>query len=143
MKSKQYTDKPVALRFRRWSRKGYAAFVSIQRAVTIGRLTANVCERFEVKNCSTHASLLGANPAETAEAGGTEEEESGCLVGWPETTLTLWQCPAQLLIQTIQQPAASTYAYTLIYNSSEKAEGFSIQLRPSAFSVYTNSARYD
>ena len=30
---KQYTYKPVALRFRRWSRKRYAAFISIQHAV--------------------------------------------------------------------------------------------------------------
>ncbi|MFQ6929221.1 MAG: hypothetical protein ACLRS8_17580 [Parabacteroides merdae] len=49
---KQYTYKPVALRFRRWSRKRYAAFISIQHAVTIGQLSANVSERFQAKNGS-------------------------------------------------------------------------------------------
>ena len=55
---KQYTYKPVALRFRRWSRKRYAAFISIQHAVTIGQLSANVSERFQAKNGSVHTSVL-------------------------------------------------------------------------------------
>lgn len=42
------------LRFRRWSRKRYAAFVSVQRAVTIGHLAASVSERLQVKNTSVH-----------------------------------------------------------------------------------------
>lgn len=135
MKSKQYTDKPVALRFRRWSRKGYAAFISIQRAVTIGKLTANVSERFEVKNGSIHTSVLSATRTEATE---TAEEEIRCTDKWSGTTATLWQLPALLLVQTIQQPAAAAYAYTFIYNTSQKAESLSLLLKLSAFSVYTN-----
>lgn len=135
MKSKQYTDKPVALRFRRWSRKGYAAFISIQRAVTIGKLTANVSERFEVKNGSIHTSVLSVTRTEATE---TAEEEICCMDEWSGTTATLWQLPALLLVQTIQHSAAAAYAYTFIYNTSKKAESLSLLLKFSAFSVYTN-----
>ena len=44
---KSYTYRSQALRFRRWSRKAYAAFISIQRAVTIGQLSFSVADRFE------------------------------------------------------------------------------------------------
>lgn len=53
---KQYTHRPTALRFRRWSRRAYAAFVSVQHTVTIGRLSANVANRFQTKNRSLHSS---------------------------------------------------------------------------------------
>ncbi|WP_158712776.1 hypothetical protein [Parabacteroides pacaensis] len=39
-----------ALRFRRWSRKGYAAFVSRQRACTMGTLRSHIIERLQNKN---------------------------------------------------------------------------------------------
>lgn len=48
----------AAIRFKRWSRKGYAAFISVQRAVTIGQLRANVSERFQIKNGAVHTSVL-------------------------------------------------------------------------------------
>lgn len=44
----------VRHRFRRWCRKGYAAFASLHRAVTIGRLAAHVSERFQAKNNALH-----------------------------------------------------------------------------------------
>lgn len=55
---KQHISRPLTLRFKRWSRKGYAAFISIQRAVTIGHLSAHVSERFQTKNESVHTSVL-------------------------------------------------------------------------------------
>ena len=70
---KQYTYKPVALRFRRWSRKRYAAFISIQHAVTIGQLSANVSERFQAKNGSVHTSVLTFDKVNDGE---TEEKEN-------------------------------------------------------------------
>ena len=70
---KQYTYKPVALRFRRWSRKRYAAFISIQHAVTIGQLSANVSERFQAKNGSVHTSVLTFDKVNDGE---TEEMEN-------------------------------------------------------------------
>lgn len=42
-------------RFRRWSRKGYAVFFSLGRAVTIGQLSASVSDRFLAKNTSQHS----------------------------------------------------------------------------------------
>ncbi|WP_165156590.1 hypothetical protein [Parabacteroides sp. ZJ-118] len=51
---KSYIFRSQALRFRRWSRKAYAAFISIQRAVTIGQLSFSVADRFEKKNQSLH-----------------------------------------------------------------------------------------
>ena len=44
MKTLRHTHKPV-VRFRCWSRKGYAAFASLGRQVTIGQLHLNVTER--------------------------------------------------------------------------------------------------
>lgn len=58
---KQQTFNSTALRFKRWSRKKYAAFISIQRAVTIGQLSSNVSERFQTKNGSIHSSVLFAD----------------------------------------------------------------------------------
>lgn len=58
---KQQTFHSIALRFKRWSRKKYAAFISIQRAVTIGQLSSNVSERFQTKNGSIHSSVLFAD----------------------------------------------------------------------------------
>ena len=98
---KQYTYKPVALRFRRWSRKRYAAFISIQHAVTIGQLSANVSERFQAKNGSVHCSK--------------------------DITLSLLLqalCPVQIA----NRPAAS-YAHIIKDNISEIAEGPSYKLK--------------
>ena len=54
MRGKQYAMAKAVVRFRRWSRKGYAAFVSRQRIVTIGMLAASLVERFQKKNLSLH-----------------------------------------------------------------------------------------
>ena len=44
MKTRSFTHK-VTLRFRRWCRKGYAAFGSLGRSVTIGCLQADICDK--------------------------------------------------------------------------------------------------
>ena len=54
---KSYTYRSQALRFRRWSRKAYAAFISVQRAVTIGQLSFSVADRFQKKNLSLHTGI--------------------------------------------------------------------------------------
>lgn len=46
----------TTVRFRHWSRKGYAAFASLGRCVTIGQLRKNVTERALTKQ--TEPSLL-------------------------------------------------------------------------------------
>ena len=40
-----YNLKNQSLRFRRWSRKRYAAFVSLHHTVTMGCLSANVADK--------------------------------------------------------------------------------------------------
>ncbi len=47
--NKKFTNSQVSLRFRRWSRAGYALFVSFTFAVTIGVLAVSVCEKSEAK----------------------------------------------------------------------------------------------
>ncbi len=51
--SKCCAQQPV-LRFRRWSRKRYAAFISRKQVVTIGHLSAHIADRFLEKNLSLH-----------------------------------------------------------------------------------------
>lgn len=50
-----------SLRFRRWSRKGYAMFVSVTNVVTIGVLSSDICEKSEAKlsalSVSSNASI--------------------------------------------------------------------------------------
>ncbi len=48
--NKIQTYNHISLRFRRWSRAGYAVFVSMTCAVTIGVLAVSVCEKSEVKS---------------------------------------------------------------------------------------------
>ena len=55
MRGKQYAISKAVVRFRRWSRKGYAAFISRQRVVTIGMLAASLADRFQKKNLSLHS----------------------------------------------------------------------------------------
>lgn len=62
MKQPVITRRQPALRFRQWSRKGYAAFISLQREVTIGHLSSQVSDRFQMKNQALHSySLSGAS----------------------------------------------------------------------------------
>lgn len=129
---KQYTYKPAVLRFRRWSRKKYAAFISLKRTVTIGCLSANVSERFQAKNVSGHTSVLSSENVECKEY---DEEET--IVNRQTTDISFPQLAVLLLTRTVQQPGTIAYADTLVNNISGKAEGFSIILSPSAFSFET------
>ena len=54
-KQKGYTPGPSALRFRRWSRKRYAAFASIGRCVTIGCLRKSVADSSLSKQRTAHS----------------------------------------------------------------------------------------
>lgn len=56
----------IGYRFRRWCRKGYAAFASLSRAVTIGCLAAHVSERFQTKYATLHRSGLPATTDRSA-----------------------------------------------------------------------------
>ena len=116
---KQYTYKPVALRFRRWSRKRYAAFISIQHAVTIGQLSANVSERFQAKNGSVHTSVLTFDKVNDGET-----SHPDCSKDITLSLLLQALCPVQIA----NRPAAS-YAHIIKDNISEIAEGLSYKLK--------------
>lgn len=117
---KQHISCPLTLRFKRWSRKGYAAFISIQRTVTIGHLSAHVSERFQTKNESVHTSVISEECNADYEAGGKPDlfkENELQETGIDQLLIAL------LSIQTEKQFAAPKFATTLKNYSSEKAEG--------------------
>ena len=131
---KQYAHKPVTIRFRRWSRKGYAAFISVQRAVTIGQLAAHVSERFQVKNGSNHTSVLSFDKTgeeETMEDKTSRDEVVG-------NTLSLLFEQAVCPVLTVSRPAAAQATQTIKNNNSESAEGISYYMLRAfrAFGLY-------
>lgn len=121
MNRKQYIQS-TGIRFRRWSRKGYAAFISLRRAVTIGNLSANVSERFQTKNGAIHASVLfnrNSNP-EIQE----EEEE---LSAEQRFGMTAWfQLPALFPLFIVKTADACVHTHLIDNNISQRAEGSGI-----------------
>ncbi|WP_278624474.1 hypothetical protein [Parabacteroides gordonii] len=104
-----------SFRFRRWSRKGYAAFFSLSRAVTIGQLSSNVSERFQIKNGTVHSSVLF-----TDQSNPEDKERNTELLQGESYAETLPRLSLVLLllftIQTTKQTvAAVSSAYTYIY----------------------------
>ena len=71
---KQHTSFSSSLRFRRWSRKAYAVFVSIQHNVTIGALQIHLIERLQTKNQINETDLL--NGVHTKECADEEADEA-------------------------------------------------------------------
>ena len=61
-----------SLRFKRWSRKGYAAFASMHQHVTIGCLAVAVSDC----SCQKQQQLSDFNNSETCKIPGEEAEES-------------------------------------------------------------------
>ena len=114
MKLQQRNFTQNSFRFRRWSRKGYAAFFSIKRAVTIGQLSSNVAERFQIKNGTVHSSVLFTDQINPEE----KERNTELLQGesYAETLshlslVSLWLLTIQTTKQTV---AAVSFAYTYI-----------------------------
>ena len=114
-----------SFRFKRWSRKGYAAFFSLKRAVTIGQLSSNVSERFQVKNGSNHSSVLFAgriNTEETEVVTDISQERSGTeAIAWlSQMLLLLFSLP------TVKQTSvAASYVHYIIF-IYPKAGSFSL-----------------
>lgn len=112
---KSYTYRSQALRFRRWSRKAYAAFISIQRAVTIGQLSFSVADRFEKKNQSLHTGIGtftdGFFEEDNEERENTEENKRSLAVSHGLFTALL----PVLVSNEIAHPAHRVAHYTL-YN---------------------------
>ena len=112
---KSYTYRSQALRFRRWSRKAYAAFISVQRAVTIGQLSFSVADRFEKKNQSLHTGIGtftdGFSEEDDEERENTEENKRSLAVSHGLFTALL----PVLVSNEIAHPAHRVAHYTL-YN---------------------------
>lgn len=89
------------LRFKRWSRKAYAAFVSIQHHVTIGQLSAHIADRFQAKHQSLHTSVLCSAKPSVSE---TEPKDE-----WTEKTTDLLKAIAALwAVMTIKSMTEQT-----------------------------------
>ncbi len=58
--NKKVANNHVTLRFRRWSRAGYAVFVSLSYAVTIGFLAVSVSAKSAHKSANTQVILAPA-----------------------------------------------------------------------------------
>ena len=72
-----------ALRFRRWSRKGYAALISLQHTVTIGQLAIALADRFQQKQLSLHTGLNRFGGAVGREA---HDRKASSVWPWEEET---------------------------------------------------------
>lgn len=108
---KQPTYNPTALRFKRWSRKAYAAFISIRQAVTIGQLTANVSERFRAKQESVHGLTL-ADPRLHEEKACAESDLLNELL---QTSALLWSLLTAIPLQMAKQPDTAAYTLYIYY----------------------------
>ena len=69
------------LRFRRWSRAKYAAFVSIHRQVTMGQLVSSLADRFYAKQALLHGGMRSSERNQTL-------EETRCEVAEEEDRLS-------------------------------------------------------
>lgn len=131
---KQHIFDSPALRFKRWSRRGYAAFISLKQTVTIGHLSANVAERFQAKNSSIHSSVLSNG----LQAGEPEMEEEGD----PDALRMLSNMQIRELtgiltaLQNECRVVTAALVHTITKNRIHIPEGFSIILEPSGIFLY-------
>lgn len=127
----------AAIRFKRWSRKGYAAFISVQRAVTIGQLRANVSERFQIKNGTVHTSVLSR--LQTVDENGNDTEECSLKNLW-DTINEFRLLIALLFVQANIQQIESALVYTLIqlkYSEKAGSSVYGLEL-PAFLRLYPN-----
>ena len=106
MKTKNY--KAVSsLRFRRWSRAGYAIFCSLARAVTIGSVVASISDKSLQKAVGvTKSSLFQV---------ATETESRDRLKGLTDLEATLHNIRETSLLNISFDSAAACYHFTPIF----------------------------
>lgn len=116
---KQHTPRTQTLRFRRWSRKAYAAFASICREVTIGCLKRGITEQALAKNLSVAISLPVI----------VEQEEKDNFYKEEESIAIAMLCRMNLLIP-VQAESAAAPQHKIQNNSlRQRAESISYKLR--------------
>lgn len=139
---KQCTYEHNTFRFRRWSRKGYAAFFSLHRAVTIGQLSSNVAERFQTKNGSNHSSVLiaGQNHSEETDKDTDVSEERPCAeaISWLSLLLLVLLFPLQTVKQT--SVAGLSRVHYIIYILKREV---SVYAETSRFFISLKTQQYD
>lgn len=47
---RSYLNKSQVVRFRQWSRKGYAVFAGLHKNISIGHVSADICEKSLIKS---------------------------------------------------------------------------------------------
>lgn len=107
---KSYTYRQSALRFRRWSRKTYATFVSIKHAVTIGQLTSSVADRLHKKSLSLHSGINRVINGRCEEE--NEEKDLSCVDNNGRLSVSLGLIMSFLpvvITAEITHPASYTY----------------------------------
>lgn len=122
--NKQYTYHSVSLRFRRWSRKGYAAFFSIQKAVTIGHLSSSVIKQALAKSRKSFTSKQEGFSGENNDLESLDSTFS-------ETKKTYENDLAALLLiltlfQIVKQPTISA-TNSIIYTINNPKKGGKLQ----------------
>lgn len=113
------------LRFRRWSRKRYAAFVSLHNTVTMGCLAANVADRLQGKQSSLHSSeRISSSPYKLM------ENLPDDMVADNDISLAINICEAVMLPVVLATSAPGEYyALSIIKDISEKTEDTAFILR--------------
>lgn len=109
---KQYTPRTETLRFRRWSRKAYAAFVSICKLVTIGCLKREIAEQSLAKNIS----VCIFSPAIV------EQEEKDDFCREDELTVVAMLCQQNLLLPVQVKSVAAPQNKIQYNNLRQRAE---------------------
>lgn len=129
---KQYIRQTLpALRFRRWSRKRYAAFISRQRACTMGTLRCNIIERLQQKNGSVTEGCLVPTCQRGEEDSPAAAASSGaCLSSETEQEMLLQT--GAVVLSRVQTVAVAGYSY--IYNVSRKSGKLRCKAGASRFS---------
>lgn len=105
MNRKQHIAPPCTIRFRRWSRKGYAAFASLGQCVTIGQVCKSITERALTKQVAPGITC----PTELMENGRDDDDT-------PTTTITAIETLLAALSPQIAATRPAPCGYTL-YNS--------------------------
>ncbi|MDD3080538.1 MAG: hypothetical protein PHH37_15755 [Paludibacter sp.] len=107
---KQIQNKKCIIRFRRWSRAGFAVFASLSTVVTIGVLTYNVSEKsLDKTTCKKAAISVNATEIHN----GKDKEV-------PEQTIVQAELTAQIITEQTNDIAA---AKSLTYYTNQYRNG--------------------
>lgn len=107
-------DKKVSIRFRRWSRKGYAVFSGLHKVISIGQVSAGISNKAFIKNdASTAASpIFLVEDYNASEEDDTENDTSLFDILLNEYTLSI----------AVDYPVSYVHKYYLLTNGWKKLD---------------------